>query len=78
MLSYRLIKGTDQDLDSFEQEVSDAIDDGYVLSNDLIAKSVTNSSGIQELILLQSLVLEEDLDLDEEFFVEQESKESEN
>jgi hypothetical protein len=78
MLSYRLIKGTDQDIESFEQEVSDAIEDGYLINSDLIVKSVTDSSGKQELVFLQSLVFEEDLDLDEDFFVEEEAKELEH
>ena len=77
MLSYRLIKGTDQDIESFEQEVSDAIEDGYLINSDLIVKSVTEPNGSQVLVFLQSLVFEEDLDLDEDFFVEEEAKELE-
>jgi hypothetical protein len=74
MQSYKLIKGTDKNIPSFEKAVSEAIDEGYVLSNDLIAKSITDSNGTQELVFLQSMVYEEDLDLDEEFFVEEEEE----
>lgn len=61
MKPYVLIQGSSNAIEEFEQKVISALEMGYVLAGDLLAK--TQGS---ELKLIQPVVLEDDMDEEED------------
>jgi hypothetical protein len=53
MKPFIIIKGSDQNLEDFEDNIADAIEQGYEVSSDLITHTTNN-----KLTLLQPMVLE--------------------
>lgn len=64
MKSYMLIQGNSKDIEGFEQKVADALEMGYVLAGELVAKSQEGGSAF---LLIQPVILDEyDMEEDEE------------
>jgi hypothetical protein len=66
MSPYKLIKGSDKNLAAFEEQVANAMLDGYDLANDLVVQLKTTPSGETEAVLFQAMVCEEVLEFDED------------
>lgn len=66
MSPYKLIKGSDKNIAAFEEQISKALEEGYDLANDLVAKIKTLPNGETETLLFQSLICDEALELDED------------
>ena len=65
MKPYILIKGSDKNIEEFESKVSEALEQGYELSNDLVTQVISND-GQNELLMLQALILEEAIEFEED------------
>jgi hypothetical protein len=61
MKPYVLIQGSSHAIEEFEQKVISALEMGYVLAGDLLAKTQGT-----ELKLIQPVVLEDDMDEEED------------
>lgn len=66
MSPYKLIKGSDKNIAAFEEQISQALQEGYDLANDLVVQLKTNANGETESILFQSMICDEALDIDDE------------
>lgn len=66
MSPYKLIKGSDKNISAFEEQISQALLEGYDLANDLVVQLKTAANGETETLLFQSLICDEALDFDEE------------
>ncbi len=66
MSPYKLIRGSDKNITAFEEQVANAMLDGYDLANDLVVQPKTNSNGETEVLLFQAMICEEILDFDED------------
>ncbi len=77
MSPYKLIKGSDKNLAAFEEQISNALIEGYDLANDLVVQVKAGANGETETLLFQSLINdealgyeneeEEDEDMDEDY-----------
>ena len=65
MKPYILIKGTEQEIEEFETNVSQALEQGYELTSDLITKVVTQKNGETNIIFIQPMILEEAVEFEE-------------
>lgn len=61
MKPYKLIKGNDDNIAAFEDEVSAALAEGYEFVNRLVTKVVA-SNGINKVLFFQPMVFEEAID----------------
>lgn len=77
MSPYKLIKGSDKNISTFEEEISKALADGYDLANDLVVQLKTNANGETETLLFQSLICDEAFDADDEDYDDEEVDEFE-
>ncbi len=66
MSPYKLIKGSDKNISAFEEQISQALLDGYDLANDLVVQLNTLPNGETETILFQSLISDEALDFEDD------------
>ncbi len=66
MTPYKLIKGSDKNITAFEEQISNALLDGYDLANDLVVQIITSPTGDTETLLFQSLICDEALELEDE------------
>lgn len=82
MRPYVLVKGTDADIESFEEKVAEALSQGFEFSSDLITQVVPSPTAGNTVLLFQPMVFDEDLnefdeldeeevDFDEELLVEE-------
>jgi len=65
MSPYKLIRGSDKNIAAFEEQIANAMLDGYDLANDLVVQPKTNANGETEVLLFQAMICEEILDFDE-------------
>lgn len=65
MSPYKLIRGSDKNITAFEEQIANAMLDGYDLANDLVVQPTTNAKGETEVLLFQAMICEEILDFDE-------------
>jgi hypothetical protein len=65
MSPYKLIKGSDKNITAFEEQIANAMLDGYDLANDLVVQPRTTGTGETEVLLFQAMICEEILDFDE-------------
>lgn len=65
MSPYKLIKGSDRNIAAFEEQIANAMLDGYDLANDLVAQPRNSATGEPEVLLFQAMICEEILDFDE-------------
>ena len=66
MKPFKIIQGTSKNISKFEDEVSQAIEDGYEFSSDLISKLIENPNNPPEILFFQAMTVEENLDFDNE------------
>lgn len=66
MSPYKLIKGSDKNLAAFEEQIANAMLDGYDLANDLVVQPKTNAAGETEVLLFQAMLCEDVLEFEEE------------
>lgn len=77
MSPYKLITGTDKNIEAFEEQISAALQEGYDLANDLVAQIKTNPNGTTETLLFQSLICDEALEYEDEDEDEEDEDEDE-
>ena len=65
MSPYKLIRGSDKNITAFEEQIANAMLDGYDLANDLVVQPKTSPNGETEVLLFQAMICEEILDFDE-------------
>lgn len=67
MKPYLLIEGSNDNIDDFENKISEALEVGYVFESELISHMVQTTKGVS-ILFYQAMALEEDFDdeLDEE------------
>lgn len=75
MSPYKLIKGSDQNITAFEEQISQALLEGYDLANDLVVQLITKANGETETILFQTMICDEALELEEDDDEEYEDEE---
>jgi hypothetical protein len=63
MKSFRVIQGSNKDLNTFENDVSQAIEDGYEFAGELIVKTLPNNHK-DEVLLLQPMSIEDHLEFE--------------
>lgn len=66
MSPYKLIKGSDKNIAAFEEQISQALQEGYDLANDLVVQLTTDANGETESVLFQSMICDEALDIDDD------------
>lgn len=66
MSPYKLIKGSDKNLAAFEEQIANAMLDGYDLANDLVVHPRTNANGETEVLLFQAMLCDEILEFVDE------------
>ena len=66
MAPYKLIKGSDKNLAAFEEQIANALLDGYDLANDLVVHPKTNAAGETEVLLFQAMLCAEMLEFEDE------------
>lgn len=72
MRPFKLIQGTNNNINEFEDEIAQAIESGYELSGELIVKIIENNNNPAEVLFFQPMVMEEHLDFgDEDDFAEE-------
>jgi hypothetical protein len=62
---YKLIRGSDKNIAAFEEQIANAMLDGYDLATDLVVQPRTGANGETEVLLFQAMICEEILDFDE-------------
>jgi hypothetical protein len=62
MKPYKIIHGTSDNIETFEDAVSAALEEGYEFANRLITKVVASSNGASKALFFQPMVFEEMLD----------------
>jgi len=65
MAPYKLIKGNDKNIAAFEEQIANAMLDGYELANDLVVLPKSGSNG-DEVLLFQAMICDEILEYDDE------------
>ncbi len=65
MSPYKLITGSDKNISAFEEQISQALLDGYDLANDLVVQLKNLPNGETETLLFQSLICDEALDFED-------------
>ncbi len=66
MSPYKLIKGSDKNLAAFEEQIANALLDGYDLANDLVVHPKTTANGETEVLLFQAMLCAEELEFEDE------------
>lgn len=66
MKPFKIIQGSSNNINKFEDEVSQAIEDGYEFSSDLISKLIETPNNPPEILFFQAMTIEENLDFDNE------------
>ena len=66
MSPYKLIKGSDKNLAAFEEQIANAMLDGYDIAHSLVVQPKSNNPGETEMLLFQAMVCEEVLEFDDE------------
>ena len=66
MQSYKLIQGNNTNVKGFEEQVSNAINEGYEFCSDLITQGVTKSNGSVEVLFFQPMALEDKIYFEDE------------
>lgn len=74
---YQLICGSSDDVNTFEEKVASAMQQGYEMVDDLITQVVTKADGKIEIMFFQPMLFDNDDDygIDEEEFAEEEDEE---
>jgi hypothetical protein len=76
MSPYKLIKGSDKNIAAFEEQVANAMLDGYDIANDLVVQlRPPSATGETEALLFQAMICEEVLEFDEDDDEEDEDEE---
>lgn len=75
MSPYKLIKGSDKNIAAFEEQIANALLDGYDIANDLVVCPKTSANGETEILLFQALVTDEGLEFEDEDDEEEEEDE---
>ncbi len=65
MKPFKLIQGSSSNISKFEDEVAQAIEDGYEFSSDMISKLVEHSNK-PEVLFFQPMTIEEHLEFENE------------
>lgn len=65
MKPFKLIQGSSNNISKFEDEVAQAIEDGYEFSSEMISKLVENSNQ-SEVLFFQPMTIEEHLEFENE------------
>jgi hypothetical protein len=63
---YKIIQGTQNSLAAFEAEVAKAIEAGYTLASDLLAKTVGSEIHFFQPVILEEAFMEEEEEEEEE------------
>jgi hypothetical protein len=62
MKPYKIIHGSNENINAFEDEVSTSLEEGYEFASRLLTKVVTDAKGISKVLFFQPMVFEEILD----------------
>lgn len=65
MKPFKLIQGSSNNISKFEEEVAQAIEDGYEFSSEMISKLVENANK-SEVLFFQPMTIEEHLEFENE------------
>lgn len=77
MKPFKLIQGTNNNITAFEDEIAEAITNGYELSGELIVKIIENNNNSDKVLFFQPMVIEEHLDFeDDDDFEEDDDEET--
>ena len=66
MKPFKLIQGSSNNISKFEDEVAQAIEDGYEFSSEMISKLIENQNKSIEVWFFQPMTIEEHLDFDDD------------
>ena len=79
MNQFKLIQGSNNNINKFENEVSEAMENGYECSSEMIVKIIENTNKPSEVLFFQPMTIEEHLDFedDELDYTEEHDDESE-
>ncbi len=66
MKPFKLIQGSSNNISKFEDEVAQAIEDGYEFSSEMISKLIENQNKSIEVWFFQPMTIEEHLEFENE------------
>lgn len=66
MKPFKLIQGNSNNISKFEDDIAQAIEDGYELGGEIISKVIENPNKSVEILFFQPMTIEEHLDFDDE------------
>lgn len=76
MKPFKLIQGTNNNITKFEDEIAEAITNGYELSGELIVKIIESNNNPAQALFFQSMVMEEHLDFEDDDEFEEDDEET--
>lgn len=76
MKPFKLIQGTNNNITAFEDEIAEAITNGYELSGELIVKIIENNNNPDKVLFFQPMVMEEHLDFEDDDEFEEDEEET--
>ena len=62
MKPYKLIQGSNDNIEAFEDAISSALEGGFEFASRLITKVITSSNGTSKVLFFQPMVFEEALE----------------
>ncbi|MGD0465552.1 MAG: hypothetical protein ABSA84_02535 [Gammaproteobacteria bacterium] len=66
MKPFKLIQGNNNNIDKFEDEIAQAMENGYEFSSEMIVKVVEHANGPIDVLFFQPMTIEEHLDFDDD------------
>ena len=66
MKPFKLIQGNNNNINKFEDEIAQAMENGYEFSSEMIVKVIENSNKPIEVLFFQPMTIEEHLDFDDD------------
>ena len=66
MKPFKLIQGNNNNINKFEDDIAQAMENGYEFSSEMIVKIVENPNKSIEVLFFQPMTIEEHLDFDDD------------
>ena len=66
MKPFKLIQGNNNNINKFEDEIAQAMENGYEFSSEMIVKIVEHSNKSIDILFFQPMTIEEHLDFDDD------------
>ena len=68
MKPFKLIQGNNNNISKFEDEIVEAMENGYEFNGEMIVKTIENANKPTEILFFQPMTIDEHLDFEDEDF----------